>query len=110
MHPRFEGCDHLVVELGGAGGSQHRTSESPPPNEEKGALMATLTDTPTEYDTLTERVDRLIQPGEHPLVWGNPLLSSTPRSVAIHELALRIEALETGLHEITAEVQRLIDD
>ena len=68
--------------------------------------MATLTE---HGDTLIERVDRLVQPGAQPLVWGNPLMPSTPRSRAIHELALRVEALETALHEIATAVQGLID-
>ncbi len=61
--------------------------------------------------TLAERVDELIQsPDERPLVWGNPLLSVTPASMAIRDLAVRIVALETVVREIASEVQRLLDD
>lgn len=61
-------------------------------------------------DSLVERVDELVhQPDERPLVWGNPLLSTTPTSMSIRDLALRIEALEEAVREIAAEVQRLVD-
>jgi len=60
---------------------------------------------------LVERVDELLQQqGERPLVWGNPLLSTTPTSMAIHDLGLRIEALEEAVREIALEAQRLLDD
>ena len=68
--------------------------------------METLTTT-----TLLERVDELIQPpSERPLIWGNPLLSVTPVSMAIRDLALRTVALETAVREIASEVQRLSDE
>ncbi|MFZ1880012.1 MAG: hypothetical protein WAU41_07595 [Gaiellaceae bacterium] len=61
--------------------------------------------------TLLERVDELIQPpSERPLVWGNPLLSVTPTSMALRDLALRTVALETAVREIAGEVQRLLDE
>lgn len=64
--------------------------------------------TPT---TLLERVDELIQPpNERPLVWGNPLVSVTPASMAIRDIAVRTVALETAVREIASEVQRLSDD
>jgi len=47
---------------------------------------------------------------ERPLVWGNPLLSTTPTSMAIHDFGLRIEALEEAVREIALEVQRLLED
>jgi hypothetical protein len=73
--------------------------------------MTALGNTGIEQDdTLIERVDKLVQHGKRPLVWGHPLLSVTPSSVAIHELAIRIETLEAALREIAIEVQRLIDD
>ena len=61
-------------------------------------------------DTLIERVDELVDPLERPLVWGNPLLSTTPTSTAIGDLAVRVEALERAVREIAVEVQRLLDD
>lgn len=51
--------------------------------------------------TLTERVDNLIETGTE------PLLTTTPTSVAIRELAARIEALQTAVREIALEVQEL---
>jgi hypothetical protein len=61
--------------------------------------------------TLIERVDELIQPpSERPLVWGNPLLSVTPASMAIRDIAIRTVALETAVREIAEEVQRLSDE
>jgi predicted sugar kinase len=51
-------------------------------------------------DTLVERVDKLVQAGKE------PLLSTTPTSVAIRELFGRIEALENAMREIALEVQR----
>jgi hypothetical protein len=61
-------------------------------------------------NTLKKRVDRLVHPSKRPLEWGNPLLSTTPTSLAIQELALRIEALERAVREIALEVQILRDE
>ncbi len=62
-------------------------------------------------NTLLERVDELIQPpSERPLFWGNPLLSVTPASMAIRDVAMRTVALETAVREIAGEVQRLLDE
>lgn len=63
--------------------------------------METLT------DTLIERVDKLVHPRNAPPQWGNPLLSTTPPSVAVRELAVRTEALENAVRELALEVQRL---
>ena len=63
----------------------------------------------TKTDTLVERVERLVQAEDPPLVWGNPRLSSTPTSLAIRELAARTEALQDAVREIAREVQRLSD-
>jgi hypothetical protein len=61
-------------------------------------------------NTLLERLDDMIQPpSERPLVWGNPLLSVTPASMAIQDLAVRTVALEIAVREIASEVQRLLD-
>ena len=70
------------------------------PNREEAPLQS-LT------DTLMERVDKLVQPSKPPLEWGNPLLSTTPTSVAVRELAARTEALESALREIALELQKL---
>jgi hypothetical protein len=58
-------------------------------------------------DTLIERVDKLVHPSNAPPKWGNPLLSTTPTSLAVRELAVRTEALENAVREIALEVQRL---
>ena len=52
----------------------------------------------TLTSTLMERVDRLVEAGKE------PLLTTTPTSVAIRELAARIEALENAVREIALEV------
>jgi hypothetical protein len=52
-------------------------------------------------DTLLERVDKLVQASKQ------PLLSTTPTTDAIGELAARTEALEKALREIALEVQKL---
>jgi hypothetical protein len=57
--------------------------------------------------TLMRRVDELIPSGAAPLEWGSPQLSTTPISIAMHELALRVEALENAVREIALEVQKL---
>jgi hypothetical protein len=54
-----------------------------------------------------ERVKRLLPPSEGAPVWGSPLLSTTPRSLAIPQLAARVEALENAVREISLEVQKL---
>jgi hypothetical protein len=62
--------------------------------EEKTGLPETLT------DTLIERVDKLVQASKE------PILSTTPTTDAIGELAARTEALEKAVREIAAEVQK----
>jgi hypothetical protein len=57
-------------------------------------------------DTLTERVEKLIQP-DPTGQWGDALLSTTPTSVAVQELAVRLHALEDAVREIAREVQGL---
>lgn len=60
--------------------------------------------------TLAERVGELIPPpSERPLVWGNPRLSNTPTTMAIADLAVRTEALETAVREIAVAVQELLE-
>ena len=51
----------------------------------------------TVTDTLKERVDRLVHARKARLEWGNPLLSTTPTSLAVRELAARTEALENAV-------------
>ncbi len=63
----------------------------------------------TVADTLIERVDTLIQAGKVPLVWGSPLVLTTPTSLAIHQLAVQAEALEKAIREIARVVQKLSD-
>jgi len=60
-------------------------------------------------DTLVERVKELIHPRNAPHEWGHPSLSVTPNSLAIHDLAQRVEALEKAIGEIALEVQKLSD-
>jgi hypothetical protein len=55
----------------------------------------------TLADTLVDRVDKLVQAGTE------PLLSTTPSSLAIRELFFRTEALENAVREIALEVERL---
>jgi hypothetical protein len=50
---------------------------------------------------MLERVDKLVQANKR------PLLSTSPISEAIGELAARIEALEKAIREIALEVQKL---
>ena len=58
-------------------------------------------------DTLMERVNNLVHARDAPPEWGSPLLSTTPTSLAIRELAVRTEALEQAVREIALEVQKL---
>jgi hypothetical protein len=60
-------------------------------------------------DTLMERVDRLAGPSK-PIEWGDPLLSTTPTSMAIHELAVRTQALMAAVRDIAFEVEKLAGD
>ena len=73
--------------------------------------MHTLAEYVDSVHTLAEDVDELIPPpSERPLVWGNALLSTTPTSMAIEDLAIRMVALENAVREIALEVQRLLDE
>jgi hypothetical protein len=53
-----------------------------------------------------ERVNDLVPARDTPPEWGNPLLSTTPTSLAVRELAARTEALENAVREIALEVQK----
>jgi len=61
----------------------------------------------TLTETLSDRVDKLVHPRDAPPEWGNPLLSTTPNSLAVAALAARTEALEKAVREIALEVQKL---
>jgi hypothetical protein len=63
----------------------------------------------TVTDTLVERADGLTERDRTAVVWGNPLLSTTPSSIAIRDLAERVGALEDLVRELEREVQRLVD-
>ncbi len=61
-----------------------------------------------DTSTFAEHVDQLIHvAGKRPAVWGNPLLSTTPTSMAIRDLAERTELLEEVVREMARELQRL---
>jgi hypothetical protein len=57
-------------------------------------------------ETLMQRVGKLVPPSRK-REWGHPLVSTTPTSVAIRDLAIRVEALEEALREIALEIQDL---
>lgn len=61
----------------------------------------------TLSDTLLERVNQLLPGTKARPAWGSPLLSTTPTSLAVQELAAQVEALENALREIALEVQKL---
>lgn len=67
--------------------------------------LPTLTE--TSIETLTERVDKLLQPSSRPLEWGHPGMDATPTSLAVRELAAQTRALEKAVREIAREVQKL---
>ncbi|MGZ4289201.1 MAG: hypothetical protein ACXVQQ_03900 [Gaiellaceae bacterium] len=58
--------------------------------------------------TLAERVEALIQL-HHPAdaTWGSPHAATTPLSLAVHNLAAEVAALENAVREIALEVERL---
>jgi hypothetical protein len=64
----------------------------------------------SRQSTLIERVDASLHTGDVPHEWGHPLLSTTPKSVAIQALALQIEGVENAVREIARDVQMLILD
>ena len=78
--------DRYLIALAKAGYPHHQREED---------RLETLT------DTLIERVNNLIEAGTE------PLLTTTPTSVAIRELAARIEALQNAVREIAREVQEI---
>ena len=58
----------------------------------------------TLTDNLIKRVDQIVDAHKQ------PLLSTTPCSDAVRELAARIDALEQAVREIALEVQNLSAD
>jgi hypothetical protein len=60
-------------------------------------------------DTLMERVDKLVEAGGLSPEWGSALVSTTPKSIAVQDLAAQMEALKAAVREIALEVQRLSD-
>jgi hypothetical protein len=57
--------------------------------------------------TLVERVQAFVQNGGEPIEWGSPLLSTTPKPVAVHHLAVQLAAAEKALVDIALDVQAL---
>ena len=55
----------------------------------------------TVTDTLIDRIDDLLEADRE------PLLTTTPTSIRIRELAARNESLEKAVREIALELQRL---
>jgi hypothetical protein len=82
----------------------HRLNREESPVETSTDTLIERVDT---TDILIERVDKLVQFSKAPLEWGNPLLSTTPTSLAVRELAARVEALADAVREIALEVQKL---
>ena len=60
--------------------------------------------------TLAEKVEALIQAHKVAMEWGSPYLSTTPISIAVHNLAAEVAALENAVREIALEVQKLSDE
>ena len=57
--------------------------------------------------TLLDRVNRLLPAADAQREWGNASLSTTPTSLAVQDLAGRVEALENAVRELAREVERL---
>ena len=58
-------------------------------------------------ETLVERVDDLLRAVDRPVGWGHALCSTTPNALALEDLALRTQVLETAVREIALEVQNI---
>jgi hypothetical protein len=56
--------------------------------------------------TLLSRVSHLLPAEDAQPEWGSASLSTTPTSLAIKDLAARVEALENAVREIAKEVQQ----
>jgi hypothetical protein len=61
-------------------------------------------------DTLTGRVDTLIEAHKVAPEWGSPRVSTTPVSLAVHQLTEELSALEDAVREIALEVQKLSNE
>jgi hypothetical protein len=57
--------------------------------------------------TLMNRVSRLLPATDARPEWGSASLSTTPTSLAVQDLAARVEALENAVREIAREVQQV---
>jgi hypothetical protein len=57
--------------------------------------------------TLMNRVSHLLPATDAKPEWGSASLSTTPSTLAIQDLAARVEALENALREIARELQQL---
>ena len=57
-------------------------------------------------DTLLDRVKRLLPDKDAQPEWGNPMLSTTPSRLALHNLAMRVEALEEAVRQLASEVEQ----
>jgi hypothetical protein len=62
------------------------------------------TETEPQTTNLVARVNEIVPAPGRPLGWGHPRSSVTPQSHAIEDLALRIEALEQAVREISSEI------
>lgn len=58
-------------------------------------------------DPLIDRVTKLVEASTAPPEWGDPHLASTPKSLAIGELARELDALRDAIKEIAVELQKL---
>jgi hypothetical protein len=58
-------------------------------------------------ETLVERVQELVPARGTPHKWGSALQSTTPRSVAVQDLAVRTDALEQVVREMAVALQQL---
>jgi len=64
----------------------------------------------TDTDNLADRLEHPVHAtGKRMRVWGNPLVSTTPVSIAIRDLAERAEALEEAVREISLRLEQLED-
>jgi hypothetical protein len=61
-------------------------------------------------ETLMERVQELLPARDTSHKWGSALQSTTPRSVAVQDLAVRTDALEQVVREMAVALQQLADE
>ncbi len=58
-------------------------------------------------EALVARVEELVPARDAPAEWGSALQSTTPRSVAIVDLAVRTDALEQAVREMALALQQI---